>query len=305
MAPCLPLKRLPRSKPGVAGPAGCDGFTLVELLITLAIAGVVLVALSGVTHNVMMLWNSDRARTELLYQGNLAMDRMVTAVSHADRLLVPRADNPATPQDEAQRPLLAVTIDPLLDSDGDGFADADNDHDGRVDEDIPADNTFDYRPGIQNIDDDGDGSVDEGSALQDNDEDGQAGDDWLDDVDNDGDGATDEDIPADNDTLPIGASEVDNDGDGLFNDDWLDPVVFLVSSDGKSLIQRTPVVNWPDGSGTTDTILARADAIVLSIRRVPTGVGVRSAQVEITLQLATGATGPLTIQARVRLNRDG
>jgi prepilin-type N-terminal cleavage/methylation domain-containing protein len=305
MVRCLPLKRLLPSKPEPVGLAGLHGFTLVELLITLAIAGIVLTALSGVINNVMMLWNSEQARNELLYQGNLAMDRMVSAVSHAERLLIPRADNPATPQDEAHRDILAVTIDPHLDSDGDGFYDADNDHDGRVDEDIPADNTFDYRPGIRNIDDNGDGSVDEGMGLHDNDEDGQAGEDWLDGVDNDGDGSIDEDIPADNDALTIGAGKTDNDGDGLFNEDWLDPVVFLVSTDNKSLIERTPVVNGPDGSETTDSILVQADTVALSIRRVPTGVGARSTQVEITLQLATGATGPLTIQARVRLNRDG
>jgi len=284
--------------------AGHSGFTLIELLITLAIAVVVLAALSGVTNNIMLLWNSKRARSELLYQANLAMDRMVTAVSHANRLLIPRADDPATPHDEAQRQILAVTLDPLQDSDGDGFADADNDHDGLVDEDIPADNTLDYRPGIRDIDDDGDGFVDESSTISNNDEDGAPGDDWIDGVDNDADGSIDEDIPVRNDMLTFGYSQYDNDGDGLFNEDWLDAVVFLVSADGKSLIERTPVVNWPNGTKTKDMIIVQADTVALSIRRMPITADERSAQVEMTLQLDTRAGGPLTLQARVRLNRD-
>jgi len=284
--------------------AGHSGFTLVELLFTLAIAVVVLAALSNVTNNAMSLWKSNRARTELLYQANLAMDRMVAAVSHANRLLVPRADNPATPHDEAQRRILAVTIDPLQDSDGDGFADADNDHDGLVDEDIPADNTFDYRAGIKDIDDDGDGSIDESSTINNNDEDGPPGDDWIDGVDNDEDGTIDEDIPVRNDRLTFGFSQYDNDGDGLFNEDWLDPVVYLVSADSKSLIERTPVVNWPNGAKTQDTIIAQADTVSLSIRRIPITADMRSVQLEMTLQLDTSAGGPLTLQARVRLKRD-
>jgi prepilin-type N-terminal cleavage/methylation domain-containing protein len=281
-----------------------SGFTLVELLITLAIAVIVLTALSGMTNNVMMLWNSNRTQTELLYQANLAMEQMVTAVSHANRLLIPMADNPATPHDEAQRQILAVTLDPLQDNDGDGFADADNDHDGLVDEDIPADNTYDYRAGIKDIDDDGDGSIDESSSVYNNDEDGQSGDDWIDDVDNDGDGTIDEDIPARNDTFAFGYSQYDNDGDGLNNEDWLDPVIFLVSADGKSLIERTPVVNWPNGAKTQDTIIVQADTVALSIKRLPRTAEERSTQVEITLQLDNGTDGPLTLQARIRLNRD-
>lgn len=57
----------------------------------------------------------------------------------------------------------------------------DNDGDGNVDEDPPADANGDGQPGIAGVDDDGDGSVDEG-ASSDDDEDGVSDEDWYDTV---------------------------------------------------------------------------------------------------------------------------
>ena len=301
----FPLKRsrLPDSRPPGSPRAG--GFTLIELLVSLAIVGILLAALSGVVQKAYDQWNYSRARNELLYQGNFAMDMMVTAVAETNRLLIPLQDNPATAHDESLRDILAITMSPLLDSDGDGFLDADNDHDGLVDEDIPADNNLDYQAGIQDIDDDGDGSIDESLSMYDNDENGNPGDDWLDGVDNDGDSSVDEDIPWDNDASVSGYDNLDNDGDGLENEDWLDPVIFLVSSDGTSLIQRKPVVNWPNGSKTNDLVIAQAEVIVLSIQRLPMASGDRHGQLAITLQLESSAGGTLTLQSQVRVNRDG
>ena len=300
-----PLKRsrLPDFRP--ADSSGTGGFTLIELLVSLAIVGILLAALSGVVQKAYDQWNYSRARSELLYQGNFAMDMMVTAVAETNRLLIPLQDNPATAHDESLRDILAITMNPLLDSDGDGFLDADNDHDGLVDEDIPADNNLDFQAGIQNIDDDGDGSIDESLSLYDNDENGMSGDDWLDGVDNDGDSSVDEDIPWDNDANVFGYNTMDNDGDGLENEDWLDPVIFLVSSDGTSLIQRKPVVNWPNGSKTKDLIIAQAEVVVLSIHRLPMASNDRHGQLVITLQLESSAGGTLTLQSQVRVNRDG
>ena len=301
----FPLKRSQHRDPRPPDFSGASGFTIIELLVSLAIVGVLLAALSGVIQKAYDQWNYSRARSELLYQGNFAMDMMVTAIAETNRLLIPLRDNPATVHDESLRDILAITINPLLDSDGDGFFDADNDHDGLVDEDIPADNNLDYKPGIRDIDDDGDGSVDESLSLYDNDENGIPGDDRLDGVDNDGDSSVDEDIPWDNDAYVVGYSNMDNDGDGLENEDWLDPVVFLVSGDGTSLIQRKPVVNWPDGSKTNDLVIAQADMVALSVQRLPMESGDRHEQVAITLQLESTAGGTLILQSQVRVNRDG
>ena len=67
-----------------------------------------------------------------------------------------------------------------------------------MDEDLPNDNQHDFQPGIMLIDDDGDGSIDEGSGWAEDDEDGLNNEDPLDGVDNDGDGSIDEDAPSDN-----------------------------------------------------------------------------------------------------------
>lgn len=55
--------------------------------------------------------------------------------------------------------------------DEDPFDGKDNDNDGDIDEDLGGDATNDGAPGIRNMDDDGDGQVDEGS-IYDDDEDG-------------------------------------------------------------------------------------------------------------------------------------
>ena len=56
--------------------------------------------------------------------------------------------------------VLAVTLPAYQDLDGDGFPDADDDRDGRIDEDLPDDKSHDFAPGIYRIDDDGNGIMD-------------------------------------------------------------------------------------------------------------------------------------------------
>lgn len=71
------------------------------------------------------------------------------------------------------------------DDDEDGLANEDpldgwdNDGDGNVDEDTGEDMTDDGHPGIEGIDDDCDGPIDEGLYLSDDDEDDTTNEDWL------------------------------------------------------------------------------------------------------------------------------
>ena len=107
--------------------------------------------------NITLAVNEDsRERNLLAREARFAMSRMVRALNRTQHLLVPKADDPGTgPIESLFDPgVLAVTMDPMLDSDLDGIMDADNDGDGLVDEDLPADTSNDNATGLLEIDDD-------------------------------------------------------------------------------------------------------------------------------------------------------
>ncbi len=174
-----------------------------------------------------------------------------------------------------------------IDDDGDGTVDesspsnADDDEDGKVDEEI-------YGDGIDN---DGDGSVDE-DPSSDNNEDGGAG---LKYVDDDGDGAIDE-----GGLLGL----LDDDEDGSSDEDWIDPLVFYLNSG--SLIQRTPVPWDQDGSGGVDgrdfVESTLADHVThFRVERIAGAAGTAQL-VDILLELTDPASGQVaSVQTRVRV----
>ena len=290
-----------------------DGFTLVELLLAVAIAGLLMAALSGVVSQALQARAAVQERNELLRDARFAMERMVSSVRGTTRLLVPLGENPTTAWSESVRDpgVLAMTLPPAIDRDQDGFADVDNDRDGRVDEDCRNDSSNDGAPGILGIDDDGDGLVDEGGDASDDDEDGFSDDDPLDGVDNDGDGATDEDNPADmNKDFAPGVAGVDDDGDGTIDeppngnndeeggqgDDWFDPVVYFVS--GTDLIERMPNPHPSDGLDYTESVVAE-NVSTFRVERVP---GARSVLVDITLEVTDPTSGEsVSLHTRVRV----
>ncbi len=269
------------------------GLTYVEMMITVMITAIIMVALMGVVNTATETGKEVLERNALARQARFAMARMVTAVGGSHQLLLPLVDNPNTDWPENLReqtvpptpPLgssalatavLAVTLSRSIDLDGDGVADADNDGDGLIDEDLPNDSNNDGAAGIGSIDDDGDGLVDESTVdppKRDDDEDNSAGEDWLNGVDDDGDANVDEDAAADvNGDSEAGIVAVDDDGDGAIdegsasdddedgsiNEDWYDAVVFYLQPSflgRRTLIERTPVP-W-DNNG--DNIVDGAD----------------------------------------------
>jgi len=267
-------RTLPRTMP-LAG-----GYTLVELLIALALMAVLYVGIGGVASQALQTHDYVSDNNDLTREARFAMEQMVRAVSRSPRLLLPLADNPNTAWPEhirvepappvapstASTVVLAVTQDPAVDLDGNGTPDADNDGDDRLDEDLPGDNTFDNAPGIAGVDDDGDGSVDESTAsipIEDNDEEGDMMDDHLNNIDDDSDGSVDEDIKSDmNGDGASGVESIDDDSDnwideahihdddedGVRDDDWYDPVVFYLAN--RTLIQRIPLPWDANGSGS-------------------------------------------------------
>ena len=308
------------------------GFTIVELLISLATAALLLTAMTGLVNNALEVRDDTGLRNDTLRDGRFAMQRMVTAVLGTERLMLPLADNPNTNWREHVREqtvpasppegsstlataVLAITLDPTLDVDADGFADADNDKDGRVDEDLDNDNTNDGNQGIVGIDDDGDGAVDEPDATStqdDNDEDGLKTDDWFDGIDNDGDGSIDEDILRDNnqDTKP-GIATVDDDGDGNVDEgnngdndedgttgeDWFDAVAFFLS--GANLVERRPNLNPSDGADFSEFVIA-GNVTRFRVERIP-NAGKRAVLVDITLEITNPGGEPVSLNTRVRV----
>ena len=281
-----------------------SGMTLIEVILALAIGSILILGFGRVVRGALDVWYHSRARQELIYQGNFAMERITNAVTKTERLLVPLADNTGTGQDESLRDVLAVTLDPSLDRDNDGFADADNDKDGNVDEDIPPDNTNDGAPGVVDIDDDNDGITDEANS-RDNDEDGSVAEDWINSTDDDGDGSTDEDIPRRNDQFDAGASTYDNDDDELESEDWLDAVVYFVTADGTALMERLPNLNPVNGNDYTERTIANADTIIFTVDRLAFTSGDRAVLLDITLSLDDDQGGTVNLQSKVRVGGGG
>ena len=312
------------------------GFTLIELMISMALGALIVSVLVSV---VSQLSNSRKVLQEhgqLTQDARFAMSRMTRAVRESRKLMLPLPNRPNTDWRENVREetipasppegsstkataVLAVSLSARVDLDADGFPDADNDRDGRLDEDYPADISFDDNPGIHLIDDDGDGAVDESISLADDDEQlNVANEDPLNGLDDDGDGVIDEDPAADmnGDGAP-GYIGVDDDGDGLIDEgssadddedgtsdeDWLDAVVFFLQSD--SLIERHPVP-WDE---TLDTNVTGRDFIESTIaegvsrfrvERIP-GSG-NGEIVDITLDITGVESGEtVSLHTRVRI----
>jgi prepilin-type N-terminal cleavage/methylation domain-containing protein len=313
------------------------GLTLVELLIALAVAAVLIAGLAGVLGEVAATHDVVRDKSDLTRQARFAMQRMVQAVGSSRLLLLPLNDVAATNWPENIREqtvpptppigdstrataVLSVTLPEYQDLDGDGFADADDDKDGRIDEDLGDDRNNDAASGIYLIDDDGDGAVDEGSSASDDDEIGTlANEDRIDGIDNDGDNNIDEDPGNDNNGDGCsGRCGVDDDGDGAIDEgaagdddedgseaeDWYNPVVFYL--DNGTLMERTPVpwdANASGGRTGQDFIVKpiAEDVTRFRVERLPFGGG-PYAVVDLTLELTSPVTGEaVSLNTRVRV----
>jgi len=317
-----------------------SAFTLIELLVAIVLASLLLAATNGIVSNVLGTDELVEERIRLQRDASFAMERMVRTIGHSRQLLLPGNDNPNTNWPEhireqtipASPPIgdstfasavLAVTLPEYVDLDADGYPDADDDRDGKIDEDLPNDIHHDFYPGIMLIDDDGDGSVDENpSWYWDDDEDGIYNEDPFGHIDNDGDGAFSEDPPSDNnaDGCP-GLCGVDDNGDGSIDggsadnddeegtgfEDAYDPVVFYL--DGNSLMERMPVPWNEDGNSSPDGpndgrdfVAAPIAGNVTRLRFEKAGASSGPAQVVLIELELTGRTGTaISLSASIRV----
>ncbi len=300
------------------------GLSLIELLIAVTIAGILIAGMQGLVEIALNAESSTRARNDSLQQGRFAMQLMIKSVRMTRRLMIPLGENPNTAYSESERDVLAVTLDPTLDRDKDGWADANNDKDfldvnnngtrdagepERIDEDTQGDMTNDNKSGIILIDDDGDGYIDE-SAVADDDEDSLFNEDKLDNIDNDNDGSIDEDMghsmresgapgilgfDDDFDGSVDEGDGKDDDEDGPQGDDWLDPVVYFLN--GTTLMQRVPNINPADGTDYQENPVAE-NVSIFEVKRIPQGAG-RTVLVDITLEITPIDGEPSIFNTRV------
>jgi len=303
-----------------------QGVTLLELLMVVAISALLIAGMQGLIGTGLNAESSTRTQNNTMQQARFAMQSMVNAVSGTRRLLLPLGENPATAWSESVRNVLAVTLDPRIDRDQDGWADANNDKDyldvnnngtrdlgepERVDEDFSNDSNDDNAPGISGIDDDGDGNIDEGGTF-DNDEDGFEYEDGQNHVDDDDDGSVDEDLSQDMsmDNEPgIGGVDDDYDGnvdegftndddeDGSRSEDWQDPVVYFITD--TTLMQRIPNINPVDGTDYTEYPIAD-NVTQLQIERLMGNDG-ETVLVDITLQISPPDMEAINLNTRVRV----
>lgn len=321
--------RLPRTHGGLFHQSG---ITLVELVVALLIGAVLIAGLGSIVGTAVSNREVTHERKQLVEQSQFAMQRITMAVRYSTVLLLPLSDNPSTDWPESERvqtvpastpvgsstlatAVLAVALPEYSDLDSNGIPDADDDRDGYIDEDQPANRYNDAAPGIVGIDDDGDGSIDEGNN-NDDDEDGAVDEDHIDNSDNDSDGSRDEDVGTDNnnDGCP-GLCGVDDNSDGLIDsgslanndemgangDDWTNPVVFYLSNG--NLIERTPVPWDVNGGGVTgadyvETVIAE-NLTQLRFERINTID--QQPLIDVSLQLTAANGDSVNLNTRLRI----
>jgi len=292
--------------------AKSSGFTLIEVVVSVGLGALIVAVIVAVVTEMTNSRQVLQEHSQLTRDASFAMSRMTRAVSESRTLILPLPNIPDTdwrdnvreetipasaPEGSSTKAtaVLAVSLSELIDLDADGFPDADNDGDGRIDEDYPADITFDASPGIHLIDDGGDGAVDESTSDTNDDEQQNVNnEDPLNGLDDDKDGSIDE------------GSAADDDEDGTSDEDWLDAVVFYLQSD--LLGERHPVP-WNENPGPGidgRDFIESTIAENVSRFRVERIAGSGNGQiVDITLEVTGAETGELvSLHTRVRVGSD-
>jgi prepilin-type N-terminal cleavage/methylation domain-containing protein len=223
--------------------AGEKGLTLVELLITITIMGIIATATMPMLSTILEAHSQGTAQSGLYHEGLLAMERMTSGVRRCTFVFIPNAH-------DTSRDILAFS----------GFVNEDGDYYfndplfPRIDEDPKKQMTDDGESGIKGLDDDGDALIDEGDQ-NDDDEDGLVDEDPFDGIDNDGDGNIDEDTGddaniADMDDDADGSIDEgdtkDDDEDGIVNEDPLNSIVYSFDSGTNTLTESVPSTGQSD-----------------------------------------------------------
>ena len=120
-----------RAKCWLSGIHDTSGLTLVELLVTTAILGIVVLSLHQIMSTSLSAYIDTTSKQDLLTQARYAMERMVMFAQETGEIKVPAGDKLEVPErvlDTYDNTTRAYVLA------GDGFVDADFDADGLVDE---------------------------------------------------------------------------------------------------------------------------------------------------------------------------
>ncbi len=106
-----------------------NGFTLIEVLIVVAISGMLMVSLSNIVGGALNANEVTKSQNDLNREASFIMDRIIAVVSRSEEVTV--IDVPGM---GAVDLLISARLDPERDTDLNGIPDADNDADGEIDE---------------------------------------------------------------------------------------------------------------------------------------------------------------------------
>lgn len=238
------------------------GMSLIEAMLSLIVGALLVGSLVRVLDSSLDTGDEIGSNLDRAQDAKFALDRLEDWLRRSPLVLTPQLGRSGSG--------IAFALDPTLDSDGDGFADADNDRDGAVNEDPGADMDADSGNGWFAVDDDGDGQADETDAGTpgNDDEDGSLDEDPQNGMDDDGDGLLDEDWGADaNGDGCAGLCGVDDDGDGsvdegavsdddedgVSDEDWIDTVG--ISQLGSELNESLPTPGAVSGVFRSNQVL--------------------------------------------------
>ena len=73
-----------------------QGFTYIEMMLAVAITGVIMLSLMGLLNNAIEAGDSVRNSNDLIRQARFALQRMVRFAGHSRHLMLPLRDKPAT-----------------------------------------------------------------------------------------------------------------------------------------------------------------------------------------------------------------
>jgi len=264
------------------------GLTLVELLLSVAVMGIIAGAVGGALTVYLDAHEYGTTTSELHFETMRAMELMTNRVRRSTFVLIPNGH-------QSTRNILAVS----------GFVNDDNDYYfgdplfPKYDEDLSDDMNEDNAPGLAGYDDDGDGHTDEtawggwywdgqkwvmsgGTTEANDDEDGSDDEDPLNGVDDDLDGSIDEDFGIDaNDDGEPGIADMDDDGDGFVDEGYyydddedgstaeigLRPVIYKLSGETLQEIATFDgtTINVATGVKTFQVDLVTPDTIKITI----------------------------------------